>query len=157
MVYQEYRVWLCRLTIDKHPLCGRVLEISDQVVTFLALLQASENHLGAQYELLGILKTLELEWEIMSAWHGEYSIENTDQSLLVPGHVSLFVGISVGIAIRLASLTAEESMQIGADLMAAAVLGRATLCATSMEEFGSRLKVTWSQDCQRRSIDWVWS
>lgn len=93
----------------------------------------------------------------MSAWRGEYSIENTDQSLLVPDHVSLFVGIGVCITIRLASLTAEESMQIGADLMAAAVLDSVTLCATSLEELGTHLRVTWSQACQRRFIGWVWS
>lgn len=138
-------------------LCGRFLEISDQVVTFLALLQATESHLGAWDELLGILKIFELEWQIVLAWPREYSIENTDQSLLIPGHIGLFVGIGVGIPISLASFTAEESMQIGADLMAATALDSVTLCTTSLEELGTRLGITWSQACQPRFIIWVWS
>lgn len=58
----------CHPRIIKHRLCSRFLEICDQVVTFLALFQATESHFGAWYELLGILKIHELGRDAVSVW-----------------------------------------------------------------------------------------
>jgi len=64
MIYKNVRaretMWASRLKSERERrnpcLCGSVLEVSDEVAPFLALLQTSISHLGAGDVLLGVLK-----------------------------------------------------------------------------------------------------
>ena len=67
------------------------------------------------------------------------------QRVLVPGDVGLLVGIGVGVALSLASLTAEETVEVGADLVAAAVLDSVALLATGLEELSTLGRVAWKE------------
>lgn len=86
----------------------------------------------------------------------------TYQSVLVPGHIGLLVGIGVGVALDLTSLTAEEAEEVGADLVGTTALDSVALLAaslflvsflsfmmqrvgkgTDLEELGTLLRVTW--------------
>lgn len=114
--------FLCRLIAKR--LSGVLLEVGDEVVALLALLETTEGHLGTGNELLGVLEVLE-------------------QSVLVPGHTGLLVGIGVGIALDLTGLTAEEAEEVGADLVSTTALDGVALLAASLEELGTLLRVTW--------------
>ena len=57
-------------------LFGLVLEEGDEVVAVLGLLEATEGHLGAGNELLGVLEVIE-------------------EGVLVPGDTLLLVGVGV--------------------------------------------------------------
>jgi hypothetical protein len=76
-------------------LCGRFLEVGDEGVSLLILLDAREDHLGARDVLLGVLKV------------GE-------ESLLAPRDALVYIGSGVGVAGGLASLAAEETVEVGA-------------------------------------------
>jgi hypothetical protein len=67
------------------------------------------------------------------------------QRVLVPGDVGLLVGIGVGVALSLTSLTAEETVEVGADLVAAAVLDSVALLATGLEELSTLGRVAWKK------------
>ena len=86
----------------------------------------------------------------------------TYQSVLVPGHTGLLVGIGVGVALDLTSLTAEEAVEVGADFVGTTILDSVALLAaglflvsfvvfmmrrvgkgTDLEELGTLLRVTW--------------
>lgn len=71
-------------------------EVGDEVVAVLFLTKSSESHLSAGNVLLGVLEVLE-------------------ESLLVPGNTLVDVGLGVGEALDLTSLTAEETVKVGAD------------------------------------------
>lgn len=66
----------------------------------------------------------------------------TDQSLLVPGHISLLVGIGVGEALDGAGLAAEQTVQVGADLVGTTSFDSVALSAAGLEELGALLSVT---------------
>lgn len=87
------------------------------------------------------------------------------ESVLVPGDIGLLVGIGVGVAAGLASLAAEETVQVGADLVGATVLDSVALSAaglcllaplvngrmvesrqTHLEELGTLGGVTWIEE-----------
>jgi hypothetical protein len=95
------------------PLSGALLEVGDEVVPLLALLETTEGHLGAGDELLGVLEVLE-------------------QSVLVPGHLSLLVGVGVGIAINRTGLAAEEAVELRADLVGTIGLDGVALLAAGL-------------------------
>lgn len=57
----------------------------------------------------------------------------TYQSVLVPLNTGLLVGVGVGVALGGTSLTAEETVQVGADLVGAARLGGVALGATGLK------------------------
>lgn len=67
----------------------------------------------------------------------------THQSVLVPGDTLLLVGVCVGVALDGASLAAEEAVESGADLVAAAGLKGVALSAPCLEEVGTLLGVTY--------------
>lgn len=69
------------------------------------------------------------------------AVRETYQSVLFPGHTGLLVGVGVGEALGLAGLTAEETVQVGADLVAAAALDGVALRAASLEQLGALLGV----------------
>lgn len=59
----------------------------------------------------------------------------TYQSCLVPGDVGLLVGVGVGVAFGLASLAAEQTVEVGADLVATAGLNGVALGAAGLSAY----------------------
>lgn len=59
---------------------------------------------------------------------------DTYQSVLVPLNTGLLVGVGVGVALGGASLTTEETVEVGADLVGTASLGGVALGATGLEK-----------------------
>jgi hypothetical protein len=76
----------------------------------------------------------------------------THQSVLVPGHASLLVGIGVGVALGRAGLAAEETVQVGADLVGTTSLDGVALSTAGLEQLGALSRVTWSEE----RISWLW-
>ena len=70
----------------------------------------------------------------VSAWTGAHGVDDAYQRALVPGDTGLLVGVGVGVALGLASLTAEETVQVGADLVGTASLGGVALSATGLKK-----------------------
>lgn len=97
--------------------------IRDQVVPVLLLLETTEGHLSAGNVLLGVLEVLE-------------------EGALVPDDALLLVGIGVGVAVDRAGLAAEQAVERGADLVAAAGVEGVALRAARLEEVGTLLGVT---------------
>lgn len=67
----------------------------------------------------------------------------THQTLVVPGDTLLLVGIGVGVALDLTGLTAEETPQVGADLVGTALLESVALRATGLEETSALGGIAW--------------
>lgn len=103
-------------------LFGLVLEEGDEVVAVLGLLEATEGHLGAGDVLLGVLEVIE-------------------EGVLVPGDTLLLVGVGVRVAGDLAGLAAEETVELGTDLVALALLQGVALSAAGLEETGTLLSI----------------
>lgn len=55
------------------------------------------------------------------------------QSVVVPLNTGLLVGIGVGVTLGGTGLTAEETVQVGADLVGTTGLGGVALSATGLE------------------------
>ena len=106
-------------------LFGLGLEEGDEVVAVLGLLEATEGHLGAGDVLLGVLEVVE-------------------ERVLVPGDALLLVGVGVRVTGDLAGLAAEETVELGADLVALALLQGVALSAAGLEEVGALLGVTFN-------------
>lgn len=66
-----------------------------------------------------------------------------EEGLLLPGNALVDVGGGVREALGLARLAAEETVEVGADLVGAAGLNGVALRATSLEEVGALGDVTW--------------
>ena len=66
--------------------------------------------------------------------HTYKSKEMSYQSVLIPGHISSLVGIGVGVALGGTGLTAEETVQVGADLVSTASFDGVALSATGLEK-----------------------
>jgi hypothetical protein len=64
------------------------------------------------------------------------------QSILVPGNTSTLVGVGVGVALDLTGLAAEQTVQLGADLVGTVSLDGVALSATGLEELGTLGRVT---------------
>jgi hypothetical protein len=94
--------------------------LRDQVVAVLLLLESTEGHLGARDVLLWVLEVLE-------------------ESVGVPGDSLLLVGIGVRVTLDGAGLAAEETVEVGADLVGLSVTEGVALCATGLEEVGTLL------------------
>jgi hypothetical protein len=58
----------------------------------------------------------------------------TYQSVLVPLNTGLLVGVGVGVALGGTSLTAEETVKVGADLVGTAGLNGVALGATGLKK-----------------------
>ena len=84
-------------------LCSRILEVGNKVLSFLVLLDTGEHHLGAGDVLLRVLKVRE-------------------QGVLVPRNALVDVGGRVGVAIGLASLAAEQTVEVGSLLVCTALI-----------------------------------
>lgn len=65
------------------------------------------------------------------------------ESVLSPRDALGLVGIGVGEAVDGASLAAEETVKVGADLVALTLLQVVALLASGLEEVGTLLGVTW--------------
>jgi hypothetical protein len=57
----------------------------------------------------------------------------TYESILVPLNTGLLVGVGVGVTLGGTGLTAEETVQVGADLVGTASLDSVALSATGLE------------------------
>ena len=66
--------------------------------------------------------------------HTYKSKEMSYQSVLIPGHISSLVGIGVGVALGGTGLTAEETVQVGADLVGAAGLDGVALSTAGLQQ-----------------------
>lgn len=95
-------------------------QVGDQVVSVLWLLQTTKGHLGAWNVLLGVFKVVR---------HG----------LLGPGDTLLLVGVSVGEALGLTGLSAENTVQVRTNLVWATLLGGVALKTSGLEEVGTLL------------------
>jgi hypothetical protein len=77
----------------RERLFGLILEEGDEIVAVLGLLETAERHLGTGNVLFGVLEVLELYQVSLSTinegWVKPY------QSVLVPVHGSLLVGIGI--------------------------------------------------------------
>lgn len=78
----------------------------------------------------------------ISHWSRIISFVKTHKSVLRPGDTFLFVGIGVGEAFDLASLTTEQAVQVWADLVAFTFLQVVALGASRFEETSTLLGVT---------------
>lgn len=67
--------------------------------------------------------------------------ETTYQSVLIPGDALLLVGVGVGVTVDLASLAAEETVQVGTNLVALTLAESVALGATGLEKTGTLLVV----------------
>jgi hypothetical protein len=95
-------------------------------MAILLLLQATEGHLGAGNVLLGVLNVVE-------------------QGLVIPDNALVLVGVGEAVASSGTGLAAEETVQVGADLVAAVLLDGVALSTTGLEEVGTLLSVTWRE------------
>lgn len=64
-------------------------------------------------------------------------LTHLEESLLVPGNALVDVGGGVGEALGLAGLAAEDTVEVGADLVGAASLEGVALGTTGLEETGT--------------------
>lgn len=117
-------------SVHEHEGCSSTRELRvesqnlrDEVVPVLLLLETTEGHLGARNVLLGVLEVLE-------------------EGLLVPLDALLLVGVGVSVAINGTGLAAEETVESGADLVAAVLFDGVALGATRLEEVGTLLEIT---------------
>lgn len=67
---------------------------------------------------------------------------NSYESVLLPGNALALVGVGVGVALDLTGLAAEETVKVGANLVALALLQVVALSAASLEKVGTLLGVT---------------
>lgn len=124
-------------------LFGLLLEEGDEVVAVLRLLETTKRHLGAGDELLGVLEVVKLC--IVSFIHFKHVPFSQSvcsyQSVLIPGDALLLVGVRVRVAGDLARLAAKESVKLGTNLVALALLQGVALCASRLEEVGTLLSI----------------
>lgn len=121
-------------------LLGFFSQPGDQVVPVLALLQATESHLGAWNVFLGVLEVVELSR--VSLYPFRLCTFKTYQGILVPCDAGLLVGIGVGEAFNGAGLSAKEAVKVRADLVALGLDDRVALSASGLEEVCTLLGVT---------------
>jgi hypothetical protein len=69
----------------------------------------------------------------------------TYESVFVPLNTGLLVGVGVGVTLGRTGLTAEKTVEVGADLVGTASLDGVALSATGLEEVGTLLSVTWRE------------
>lgn len=68
------------------------------------------------------------------------------QSVLVPGNTGLLVGIGVGVALDGASLAAEQTVQVGTNLVGTALLDGVALGAAGLRRIStSDANVDWER------------
>jgi len=104
-------------------LCGRALEVGNEIIAILILLETRKGHLRTRNVLFGVFEVLE-------------------QSLLVPRHALVDVRGSVREALGLSSLATEHAVKIRANLVWATRLESMALCTASFEETGTLGGVT---------------
>ena len=94
------------------------LEVGDQILALLLLLEASEDHLGAGDILLGVLQICE-------------------EGVLTPLNTLGDVGLRVGEASGLTSVTAKKTVQVGALLVPSTSLNSVALAALGLKNLGT--------------------
>jgi hypothetical protein len=65
---------------------------------------------------------------------------STYQGVLVPGHVSLLVGVGVGVSLNGTGATTEKSVQVRTDLVGTAGLDGVALRTTGLDYVSVQLK-----------------
>lgn len=78
------------------------------------------------------------------------------QSVLIPGDTSLLVGVGVGVALGLTGLAAEETVQVGADLVATVSLNGVALSATSLDAMSVYCPVREMSPCDAGRSQLTW-
>lgn len=102
---------------------GRRFQVSDEIGALGGLLQTGEDHLGAGDVLLRVFQVLE-------------------EGVLAPGDSLGLVGIGVGESSGLTGLAAEDSVQVGSDLVLTASFHGVALRASLDEQLLSLLNVS---------------
>lgn len=69
---------------------------------------------------------------------------STYQSVLLPLNTLLLVGIRVGVTLNGSGVTAEQAVQSGSDLVAAARLDGVALGTTGLEQTSTLLSITYA-------------
>jgi len=105
-------------------LLGLLLKVGDQVVTFLLLLKTSEGHLGARNVLFGVLQVFE-------------------EGLFTPSDTLGNVGRGVREPFGLASLSSENTVEVGADFVSLTGLKSMALSTAGLEKGSTLGSVTW--------------
>jgi hypothetical protein len=95
-----------------------LLHVSNNVTTFLGLLETVKHHLGTRNVLLGVLQVIE-------------------QCLVFPNDTLLLVGVRVGKSFSLTRLTSKDSSKIRSNLVCTSLFNSVALSTTGLEEFGS--------------------
>lgn len=73
-----------------------------------------------------------VSYRVQVNWRDIASRKGTYQSALVPGNTGLLVGVGVGVSVDLTGLTAKETVQLGADLVATISIDGVALSATGL-------------------------
>ena len=68
---------------------------------------------------------------------------NTYESIVVPSDSLLLVGIGVRVTLNGSGLATEKTVQVWADLVSLTLLKGVALSASSLEEVGTLLDITW--------------
>lgn len=68
---------------------------------------------------------------------------NTYESIVVPGDSLLLVRIGVRVTLNGSGLATEKTVQVWADLVSLTLLKGVALSASSLEEVGTLLDITW--------------
>lgn len=71
-------------------------------------------------------------------------LTHLEEGLLLPDNTLVDVGSGVREALSLAGLATEETVEVGSDLVGAALLEGVALSATGLEEVGTLGSVTWA-------------
>jgi hypothetical protein len=113
----------CRLLVSAANLSGGLLEVGDEVLALALLLETGEDHLGA----LDVLGRVD---------------EVLHESILAPVDASGLVGGRVGKVRDGTGGTAEETVQVGALLVALTLTDSVALRALGLEDLGTLGGVT---------------
>ena len=102
---------------------GDLLEESNDVSTFLGLLESSEAHLGLWDVLLWILEVFE-------------------EGVVSPDDVGVLVGLGVGVSLHSSGLSSKQSVEVWSLLVGTSLLVSVALSTASLEQLLSSLHVS---------------
>lgn len=139
------RKWLSNMSVV-FPECGNRDSIRDQVVPVLILLQSTESHLCSWNVLLWVLEVFELLLVrncLSFLFRGDLV---TYESVFLPLNSLCLVGIGVCETWNGTSVTAEQSVKVGTDLVSFTLTESMALSTSCLEEVGTLLCVTWERE-----------
>lgn len=74
------------------------------------------------------------------------------QCVFLPCDTLLLVGIGIGEAFNLTSLSTEETVQVGANLVALRLYDGVALCTSGLEEAGTLLGITYRDTVSDKTL-----